>query len=39
MRRQGFSVRPLGGLPGCLAMIAISLFLSIVLTIVVNLNR
>lgn len=29
-------IRPLGGVPGCLAMFAISIVLSIVLTILLN---
>ncbi|GAA4918173.1 hypothetical protein HD597_005814 [Nonomuraea thailandensis] len=37
MRRGNWEVRPLGGWMGCLAMILISLVLSVVLTIVINL--
>ncbi|MER6580138.1 hypothetical protein [Nonomuraea sp. NPDC001023] len=37
MRFGNWEVRPLGGWPGCLAMILISLLLSAVLTVVVNL--
>jgi hypothetical protein len=34
---RNVEVRPLGGAPGCLAMILISIFLSVLLTVVVNL--
>nr|SBO95335.1 hypothetical protein BN4615_P4851 [Nonomuraea gerenzanensis] len=37
MKLGNWDVRPLGGAMGCLAMILISLVLSVVLTIVVNL--
>jgi hypothetical protein len=37
VRDGGFQVRPLGGAPGCLAMILLSIIASVVLTIVVNL--
>lgn len=37
MRFGNVEVRPLGGGPGCLAMIAISIFLSVVGTILLNL--
>lgn len=30
-------IRPLGGAPGCLAMIAVSVILSVFLTLVLNL--
>lgn len=36
-RRSNFQVRPLGGAPGCLAMILFSVVASIVLTVLVNL--
>jgi hypothetical protein len=36
-RRSTIRVRPLGGAPGCLAMILFSVVASIVLTVVVNL--
>lgn len=39
MRFGDWDVRPLGGWIGCLAMILISLLLSIVLTVVVNWLR
>lgn len=32
----GFRVRPLGGAPGCIGMIAFSILASIVLTVVLN---
>ena len=32
-----YEVRPLGGAPGCLAMIAVSIFASVVLTVLLNL--
>jgi hypothetical protein len=32
-------VRPLGGAPGCLAMVLISIVASVVLTVLVNLVR
>ena len=32
-------VRPLGGAPGCLVMIAVSVGLSVLLTILVNIGR
>ena len=32
-------VRPLGGGPGCLAMIAVSVGLSVLLTVLLNLGR
>ncbi len=34
---RNVEVRPLGGAPGCLAMILFSVFASIVLTVLVNL--
>jgi len=37
MRIGDVDVRPVGGGPGCLAMILISLALSIVLTVLLNL--
>jgi hypothetical protein len=37
MRIGNVDVRPVGGGPGCLAMILISLALSIVLTVLLNL--
>ena len=33
----GFRIRPLGGAPGCLAMVVISIVASVVLTILLNL--
>jgi hypothetical protein len=36
-RRGGFQVRPLGGAPGCLAMIIFSIVASVLLTVVLNL--
>jgi hypothetical protein len=35
-RRSNVRVRPLGGAPGCVAMILVSVVASILLTIVVN---
>jgi len=32
-------VRPLGGAPGCLAMIVVSILLSVFLTVLLNLAR
>ncbi|GAA3100515.1 hypothetical protein GCM10020001_016590 [Nonomuraea salmonea] len=37
MRFGNWDVRPLGGWMGCLAMIVVSVLLSILLTIVINL--
>jgi hypothetical protein len=37
MRFGNVEVRPLGGGPGCLAMILISILASVVLTVLVNL--
>lgn len=37
MRFGDVEVRPLGGGPGCLAMIAFSILASVVLTVVLNL--
>jgi hypothetical protein len=34
---RNVEVRPLGGAPGCLTMIAVSVIASIVLTVLVNL--
>lgn len=39
MRFGNVEIRPLGGGPGCLLMIAISVFGSIILTVLVNLFR
>jgi hypothetical protein len=36
MRMGNWEVRPLGGAPGCLAMILISIVASVVLTVVLN---
>ena len=36
MRMGNLEVRPLGGAPGCLAMILISIVASVVLTVVLN---
>ncbi|MEY2402647.1 MAG: hypothetical protein QOD38_198 [Acidimicrobiaceae bacterium] len=36
MEGGGFRVRPLGGAPGCVAMIAFSILASLVLTILLN---
>jgi hypothetical protein len=36
-RRTQFQVRPLGGAPGCLAMILFSILASVVLTVVLNI--
>jgi hypothetical protein len=36
-RRSNIRVRPLGGAPGCLAMVLISVVGSILLTVMVNL--
>ena len=36
MRMGNTEVRPLGGAPGCLAMILISIVASVVLTVVLN---
>jgi hypothetical protein len=35
-RRTQFQVRPLGGAPGCLAMILFSIVASVLLTIILN---
>jgi hypothetical protein len=32
-------IRPLGGTPGCLLMIAVSVVLSVLLTVLLNLGR
>lgn len=32
-------IRPLGGAPGCLVMILVSIALSVLLTVVLNLGR
>ena len=37
MRMGNWDVRPLGGAPGCLAMILISIVGSVVVTVVLNL--
>jgi hypothetical protein len=37
MRMGDWDVRPLGGAPGCLAMIVVSIVASVVLTVVLNL--
>ena len=37
MRLGNWEIRPLGGGPGCLAMILISIALSVLLTVCVNL--
>lgn len=37
MRMGNWDVRPLGGAPGCLAMILISIVASVVLTVTLNL--
>lgn len=37
MRIGNTDIRPLGGAPGCLAMIALSIIASVVLTVVLNL--
>ena len=37
MRVGDFEIRPVGGATGCLVMILVSVFLSLFLTIVVNL--
>jgi hypothetical protein len=37
MRLGDFEIRPVGGATGCLVMILVSVFLSLFLTIVVNL--
>lgn len=39
MRNGRFEVRPLGGGPGCLAMIAISVIASVLLTVLLNAFR
>ncbi len=39
MRDSQFRVRPLGGAPGCLAMIVISVLASILLTVLLNAFR
>jgi hypothetical protein len=36
MRMGNTEIRPLGGAPGCLAMILISIVASVVLTVVLN---
>lgn len=33
----GIRVRPVGGVPGCLTMLAVSLLLSVLLTVLLNL--
>ena len=37
MRMGDWDVRPLGGAPGCLAMIVVSIVASVVLTVLLNL--
>ena len=37
MRFGNTEIRPLGGAPGCLAMIALSIVASVVLTVALNL--
>jgi hypothetical protein len=37
MRIGRTEVRPLGGVPGCLAMLAVSIVASVLLTVVLNL--
>jgi hypothetical protein len=37
MRIGNYDIRPLGGAPGCLAMLLFSVVASVVLTILVNL--
>jgi hypothetical protein len=37
MPRGNFQIRPLGGAPGCLTMILVSVVASVLLTVVVNL--
>jgi hypothetical protein len=37
MRRNRFQIRPLGGGPGCLGMILVSIIASIILTVLLNL--
>ena len=37
VRIGDYDVRPLGGPAGCVAMIAVSIFLSVTLTVLVNL--
>ena len=32
-------IRPVGGAPGCLVMVAVSIVLSVVLTLLLNLGR
>ena len=34
---RNVEVRPLGGMPGCLAMIVVSVVISVLLTVVLNL--
>jgi hypothetical protein len=36
-RRTQFQVRPIGGAPGCVAMLLFSILASVLLTVVVNL--
>jgi hypothetical protein len=36
MEERGVQIRPLGGAPGCVAMIVFSVVASVVLTILVN---
>ena len=36
---RNVEVRPLGGAPGCLAMIVVSIAISLLLTLVLNLMR
>jgi hypothetical protein len=36
-RRTQFQVRPMGGAPGCVAMLLFSILASVLLTVVVNL--
>lgn len=36
---RNVEVRPLGGAPGCVAMLLVSLLLSVLLTVIVNLLR
>ncbi len=39
MRHSSFEIRPLGGGPGCLAMIVVSVLASVLLTVLLNAFR
>jgi hypothetical protein len=39
MPRRSFQIRPLGGAPGCLMMILVSVVASVLLTVALNVFR